>query len=307
MSGLGVRIDVAGAVRDAAAEFERFAIDRFPRAVQFALTGVVIDAANAFRRDIPNIWDVPNRATRGALRYVVDRELLNRVTMVGEAQASVFVQDLPSIWLKDSFGNGPQTRTGGDVGVEAYFQDQMSVEVPVSSNLKHTGLGSPSAAGKVSSRDARNIGRLAAAGYTRNTGTAGATRGSARWGVFEIKPGEASRQGGYFMGPGIYARPPRVVAAVGWKKIAKAIKAGTRSAPMTRFTRASGQTVTVPKVVNADVPRLLFLSTPQAQLQPKATPSWARAMEAAAATMPDRLARELTDHLEHAARKGRRR
>ena len=115
MSGLGVRIDVAGAVRDAAAEFERFAIDRFPRAVQFALTGVVIDAANAFRRDIPNIWDVPNRATRGALRYVVDRELLNRVTMVGEAQASVFVQDLPSIWLKYSFGNGPQTRTGGDV------------------------------------------------------------------------------------------------------------------------------------------------------------------------------------------------
>lgn len=306
MSGLGVRIDVAGAVRDAAAEFERFAADRFPRAVQYALTGVMIDGANRFRRDIPNIWDAPNRATRDALRYTVDRDLLNRVTSVGEAQASVFVQDLPSIWLKYSFGSSPQTRTGGGVGVEAFFGDQMTVKVPVASNIKHTGLGSPTSAGKVSAREARNIARLAAASYTRNTGTAGATRGSARWGTFEIKPGEAAKQGGYFMGPGIYARPPRVVAAVGRAKVAKAIKAGKRSAPVTTFTRRSGQTVTVPKVVNADVPRLLFLSTPKAEYQPSATPSWERAMEAAAATMADRLAQELTDRLEHAARRGRR-
>ncbi len=220
MSGLGVRIDVAGAVRDAAAEFERFAADRFPRAVQYALTGVVIDGANRFRRDIPNIWDAPNRATRDALRYTVDRDLLNRVTSVGEAQASVFVQDLPSIWLKYSFGDGPQTRTGGDVGVEAYFGDQTSVRVPVGSNLKHTGLGSPTSAGKVSSRDARNIARLAAAGYTRNTGTAGATRGSAGGGCRD-QAGEAAKQGGYFMGrastpgrrgssrPSAGRRPPR--------------------------------------------------------------------------------------------------
>lgn len=306
MSGPGVRIDVAGAVRDAAEAFEAFAVDRFPRAVQYALTGVVIDGANRFRRDIPNIWDAPNRATRDALRYTVDRDLLNRVTSVGEAQASVFMQDLPSIWLKYSFGDGPQTRTGGDVGVEAYFGDQTSVRVPVGSNLKHTGLGSPTSAGKVSARDARNIARLAAAGYTRNTGTTGATRGSARWGVFEIKPGEAAKQGGYFMGPGIYARPPRVVAAVGREKVAAAIKAGKRTAPLTSFTRASGKTVTVPKVVNADVPRLLYLSTPKAEYQPSATPTWERDMEAAAATMADRLAQELADRLDHRARRGRR-
>ncbi|MCY1644948.1 hypothetical protein [Methylorubrum sp. SL192] len=109
------------------------------------------------------------------------------------------------------------------------------------------------------------------------------------------------------MGPGIYARPPRVVAAVGRAKVAKAIRAGKCTAPMTEFTRRSGQTVTVPKVVNADVPRPVFLSTPQAEYQPSATPSWERAMEAAAATMPDRLALELTGRLEHAARKGRQR
>lgn len=304
MSGLGVRIDVAGAVRDAAAEFERFAADRFPRAVQYALTGVVIDGANRFRRDIPNIWDAPNKSTRDALHYTVDRDLLNRVASVGEAQATVFVQDLPSIWLKYSFGSGPQTRTGGDVGVEAYFGNQTSVRVPVGSNLKHTGLGSLSAAGKVLARDARNIARLTAAGYTRNT--AGSTKGSARWGAFELKASDTHRQHGFYDRPGLYARPPCVVAAIGRKTVAKAIKERRRTAPLTSFTRASGKTVTVPKVVNADAPRMLFLSTPKVEYQPNATLSWERAIEAAAATMADRLAQELTDRLEHRARRGQR-
>lgn len=123
MSGLAVRVDIAGAVRDAQRAFEEFGADRFPRAVQFALTGVAIDAVNRFRGEIPNIWHRPNRATRNALRYAVDKDLLGRVTSVGEAKAAVFVQDLQSIWLKYSFGDGPQIRTGGDVGIEAYFSD----------------------------------------------------------------------------------------------------------------------------------------------------------------------------------------
>lgn len=301
---LAVRVDLAGAVREAQAAFEAFAVDRYPRALQFALTGVAIEAVNTFRRDIPNVWHAPNQATRDALRYVVDKDLLGKVVAVGEAKAEVFVQDLPSVWLKYSFGQGPQRREGGDVGIEAYFGDQSTIKVPVTSNLQRTGLGTPGANGKVSGRDAKRVARLAAAGYSRNT--AGATKGSATWGVFEIKPGDTTRQHGFHTGPGIYARPPRIVAAVGRKRLARAIKAGRAVAPTRSSTRASGKSVTVPKVVNSDRPRQLFLSSPQGEYDPVATPSWEAAMDRAGQTLAGRLAGELADRLDHRARKGRR-
>jgi hypothetical protein len=269
VSVLSVKVDLADAVREAQAAFEAYAVDRFPRALQFGLTGVAIAAVNLFRRDIPNIWHAPNPATRDALCYVVDKDLLGKVVAVGEARAEVFVQDLPSVWLKYSFGQGPQRREGGDVGIEAYFGDLSTIKVPVTSNLQRTGLGTPGANGKVSGRDAKRVARLAAAGYSRNT--AGATKCSATWGVFEIKPGDTTRQHGFYMGPGIYARPPRVVAAVGRKRVARAIKAGRRTAPTTSFTRASGRSVTAPKVVNNDRPRQLFPSSPQGEYEPVAS------------------------------------
>ena len=96
------------------------------------------------------------------------------------------------------------------------------------------------------------------------------------------------------------------MASVGRRKIAKAVKAGRMTAPTTAFTRKDGTEVTVPKVVNNDAPRLLFLSAGEAHMTPVATPSWQRDMDAAAETMPDRLAEELTKRLEHMAHKGRR-
>jgi hypothetical protein len=96
------------------------------------------------------------------------------------------------------------------------------------------------------------------------------------------------------------------VAAVGRRRIAKAIKARRMSAPKTEFTRRDGTEVSVNKVVYNDVPRLLFLLVPQAQMKLIATPRWQQAMDEAAATLPDRLAKELTARLEHRARKGRR-
>lgn len=305
MSGLAVRFDIGGAVRDAQRAFEEFGVDRLPRAIQFALTGVVMDGVNRWRKSIDSVFDHPNRATRDGVRYTVDKDLLGKITSVGEASAAVFVMDLPSTWMKYSFGDGVQTRLPGDVGVEAYFADQTLLKIPSASAISYTGLGKAGAGDKVPSRDARNIARLAARGYQRNTGKPGATAGSARWGVFEVKPGDKALSG-WTDSPGIWARPHRVVAAVGRQKIAKAIKAGRRSAPTTEFSRRNGTAVTVPKVVNNDVPRLLFLSAPQAKMKPVATPSWQKAMDDAAATLPDRLARELTDRLEHLARKGRR-
>ncbi|MGU3284700.1 hypothetical protein [Methylobacterium mesophilicum] len=206
MSGLAVKLNIADAVRDAQAAFAEYGLDRFPRALQFGLTDVAIDGVNRFRREIPNIWERPNRATRDALRYAVDKDMLGRIASVGEASAAVFVQDVQSIWLKYSFGEGPQVRAPGDVGIEAYFGDQMSIRVPVNDNLARTGFGRAGPGGKIAGRDAKRVAALAAARYDRNT--AGGTRGSGSWGVFEIKPGETSRQHGYFSGPGIYARPP---------------------------------------------------------------------------------------------------
>lgn len=122
--------------------------------------------------------------------------------------------------------------------------------------------------------------------------------------MFTVKPGDKALNG-WTDQPGIWARPPRVVASVGRKRISRAVKAGRMAAPTTEFTRRDGTEVTVPKVVNNDVPRLLFLSAPRAKMKPVATKSWQRAMDEAAETMPDRLARELTDRLEHMARKRR--
>ena len=329
MAGLAVKVDLARAVREAQAEFERFGLDRFPRAVQFAPTGVAIEATNRFREDIPTIWHAPNRATRDALRYVVDKDLLGKVVSVGEAKADVFVQDMQSMWLKFSFGDGPQRREPGDVGIEAYFGDQASIRIPVNSNLKHTGLASPGANGKLPGRDAKRVAELAAAGYTRNT--FGSTKGSASWGVFEVKPGDAAMGRGFITGPGIYARPPRGVEdrvrvrvrdkmdrtkrAPRVDSQGREIKVKDRrnpenrysllGAPTTTFTRGNGSSVTVPKVVNLDTPRMLFLSTPEAEYQPAATESWTREMLKAAESMGDRLAAELADRLDHLAKKRR--
>lgn len=317
MAGLAVKVDLAGAVREAQAEFERFGLERFPRAVQFALTGVAIEATNRFREDIPNVWHAPSRATRDALRYVVDKDLLGKVVSVGEAKAAVFVQDMQSTWLKFSFGEGPQRREPGDVGIEAYFGDQASIRIPVNSNIKHTGFGNPGASGKLPSRDARRVAELAAAGYTRNT--FGSTKGSATWGVFEVKPGDAAMNRGFITGPGIYARPPRGVEDRVRVRVKDKMDRRPRgkdrrnwenrysllSAPTTTFTRGDGSSVTVPKVVNLDTPRMLFLSTPQAEYQPAAEESWTREMLKAAESMGDRLAAELADRLDHLARKRR--
>ncbi|WP_375453460.1 hypothetical protein [uncultured Methylobacterium sp.] len=301
MAGLSVKVDLAGAVRDAAQAFEALAVDRFPRAVQFALTGVAIDGVRRFREDIPNIWNMPNKRTRDALRYVVDKDALGRIASVGEASAAVFIQDQQSTWLKYSFGDGTHVRPAGDTGIEAYFADQNSIRVPVNENISYTGLGSPTPSGKLSPRDAKSIALKAAAGYSRNT--AGGTKGSGTWGVFEVKPGDTRALAGYAHRPGVWARPARAVASVGRKRLAKAIKAGKASAPTTTFNRRNGIEVTVPRVVNLDTPRLLFLATPQARYEPVATPSWDREMKAAALTMADRLQAELVDRLEHLARK----
>ncbi len=143
MSGLAVKLALGDAVRQAQKAFEDYAVDRFPRALQFALTGVAIDGVNRFRRDIPNIWHSPSKATRDAVRYVVDRDLLGRVASVGEASAAVFVQDRQSVWLKYGLRRrhaDPPARRCRHRGV---FRGPDQHQGPGQRQLLRTGLGSP--------------------------------------------------------------------------------------------------------------------------------------------------------------------
>lgn len=65
-----------------------------------------MDGVNRWRRAVDTTFDHPNKATRDAFRYTVDRDLLNKVTTVGEASAPVFVLPLQSIWMKYTLGDG---------------------------------------------------------------------------------------------------------------------------------------------------------------------------------------------------------
>lgn len=60
----------------------------------------------------------------------------------------------------------------------------------------------------------------------------------------------------------------------------------------------------VPRVVNLDVPRLLFITREEGvEYKPYLSPSWDDCMRQAAETLPDRMANELADKLEHLTRK----
>lgn len=315
MAGFGVTVDLARAVRDAQKEFEAFALDRFPRAVQFALTGVAIDATNRFRDRVPEIFHGPNKLTRDALRYTVDKDLLGKVQSVDEAKADVFVLPLQSSWLKYAFGDGENVRQPGDVGIEAYFGDQNSIRVPVGQNLSSTFGIRTRGKDKIAGSDARRIAAMAAAGYksSGNFGPGG-------WGVFEVRPGDKAMGRGFITGAGIYARPPRAVVTEARSRVRDKLdrtrvrkkdrrnienRYSLTTAPTTSFTAAGGRQVEVPKVVNQGVPRMLFLSTGVARYKPVAQGAWLDAMTKAAETLPDRLAHELADRLSHKASKGR--
>ena len=88
-----------------------------------------MDGVNRWRRSVDTTFSHPNRLTRDAVRYTVDRDLIGKVTTVCEASAAVFVLPLQSTWMKYSFGDGMQTRLPGDVGVDAYFADQTTLKI----------------------------------------------------------------------------------------------------------------------------------------------------------------------------------
>lgn len=63
--------------------------------------------------------------------------------------------------------------------MEGYSADQTTLKIANPQQISYTGLGRPGPGRKLPSQDAKNIARMAARGYQRNTGTPGITAGSA--------------------------------------------------------------------------------------------------------------------------------
>lgn len=295
MSGLAVDIKVREAVEAVQGAFEEFGERAFARADQFCLNRVVVEGVNTFRRDMPVELKHANQFTLRAVRYELDRSGLSAVSNLDDIVSAAFVLPLQSTWLK--YALAETRRPGGDVGIEAYFPNQGQLYIPNEDGLKASFGIRPNAAGNFRGADMRIVGRALAAAYDRNTAYGG------RWGAFEIKRGDrdAAR-----LGPGIHARPPRGLAIHGRERVKDRVRRGRAEAPRTQFTAAGGRQVDVPKVVDMDRPRLLFLTQPDATYKPVLTPSWEKAMQRAASRMGDYLEEELIDKLEHAVAKGRR-
>ena len=323
MAGLNVDIDIGSKLTALAGAWTEFTDAQFARAVQFSLTGVGIDAVNKWRRVAPSVMDRPTKFTVDAVRYEVDKALLNSIQTVDQASARIFVRDQASPYMK--YGFGYQHRAPGDVGIEGWFADQGQIYLPSAQGLAKAEGMHPYANGNYSGRQVNEIAAKLAAGYQRNTAIT--TKGSASWGVFEINRGQPDPA---HLGVGIHARPPRTVemqARVRQRQRAdrtrfaetvdskgrKTSKKDRRNwvnrysllgQTRTEFTAAGGRQVNVTKVVNQDTPRLLFVTKQEGvEYRPVLTPSWQEVMDQAAETLADLMANELADKMEHLTRK----
>lgn len=104
------------------------------------------------------------------------------------------------------------------------------------------------------------------------------------------------------LGVGVHARPPRALAMQSRERLKRKVRKGKATAPTTQFNRRDGTPVTVPRVVNEDVPRLLFRTQPDATYRPTLTPSWVTSLSKSAESMGDYLLTELANGMERKAK-----
>ncbi|MGU3466422.1 hypothetical protein ACLBXO_16370 [Methylobacterium sp. C33D] len=71
-------------------EFAEFGEKALPRAMQFSVNGVAIDAVRRFRERMPAILDRPNGWTMDGLAYTADKEALSKITSLGQVKATIF-------------------------------------------------------------------------------------------------------------------------------------------------------------------------------------------------------------------------
>ncbi|WP_449410045.1 hypothetical protein [Methylobacterium komagatae] len=293
MAGLNVQLNIGAKVAALAGGWVDFTEREFAREFQFSLTGVGIDAVNRWRRAAPDVMDHPTQWILQGVRYEVDRAALASIERVDQAHATVFVQPDRTPIMK--YGFGETHRPGGDVGIEGWFANQNQIYLPVEDNLAKTAGIRPNAYGNLSGRQVKALASQMAGGYQRNV------TANSRWRPFEIKPGDCDPAR---LGVGIHMAPPRGLATKHRERLKRKMAAGKAEVPRTQFTATGGRQVDVPKVVNLDVPRMVFVTTQEGvSYELYLTPSWEECMTAAAETLADRMAVGLADKMEHAARK----
>ncbi len=101
------------------------------RAAQYAINGVAMEARSRQRQELESELDHPTPWTKSALIVRAGKLSVERLA---DVSASVAVKDNQSIVLKHLFGDGPQQREPGDVGLS-----EEHVLTPVWSQLlQHT-------------------------------------------------------------------------------------------------------------------------------------------------------------------------
>jgi hypothetical protein len=310
--GFDLDIDLSSAVKRYSEAFEEYGTRAFPRAVQFALTGVSIDAADRFRKAMPAVLDRP---VPWVIRGVASVKADLNVARLDEVSSAIKIRPDQSAILKYQMGLTDQVRRPGDVGLA-----ERDVWIPVPDNIRKV-TGTRLQQGNVPSGTASAIksrmaekppaipyqkfgarlkkGRLGMStvefGMQTRIRDAEARRKreayQKRWGVFE---GEIKVHGQPVKA--VIGRPPRTT----WDKASADARlafksrnpgAETRSGFLDR--RAHGRSV--PQMVPVDTPRILFILKARATYQPVLQPAWTAAAEAAVATLPDRLEKELAE------------
>lgn len=320
--GFSLDIDLSDAVKRYSEAFEAYGERAFPRAVQFALNGVSIDAADRFRKAMPTVLDRP---VPWIIRGVASTKADLNVSRLDQVSSAIKIRPDQSAILKYSMGLTDQVRLPGDVGLA-----EKAVWIPVPDNIKRV-MGTRLQAGNVPSGTVSAIktrmaekpprapwqqygarlkkGKLGMStlefGMQVRQRDAEARRKreayAKKWGVFE---GEIKLHGETVKA--VIGRPPRTT----WDKASAEARLAFKSRnpgaeARTGFLNKDAKGRFVPQMVPVDTPRVLFILKARATYQPALQPAWAAAAEAAVATLPMRLERELAEKAEFRASNAR--
>lgn len=306
--GFSMSVDLSS-VKQIQNVFDAIGENAFPRAVQFSLNGVAIDAVERFKAALPRVLNHPVPFTSRGI--IADKANLDRASL-DNLQSSIKVLPRQSAYLKYVFGDGPSTRLPGDVGLA-----QSSIYIPQFRNIAKAfrikpinGKLPPGAVGKIlkTARQKRERTRLPGMPRSRharpNERTAFADARKQRdredrsWGAYQTKINVGGREVEAIMG-----RPPRVRFWALSKRERNAAR--QRGGGRGKFWLTERRVVNVPPMANTDKPRVLFTKVDSTEHDPIAQAAWDTAAREAAATFPIRMGKELDKQLAHAIRKAR--
>ena len=224
-------------VKHFAEQMQDISAKRTPRAVQFALNGIAIEAAKKSGPIVSKALDKPTAWSTRAFVAVKGNLGAARGQSLDKLWSAIHVKKQQSTVFKYLFGEGRNARRPGDVGMAS-----KSILLPVWANLKAIGI-KPTKAGNLPKDAIDRITAKAANGaFWRKAHFMGITKGDRRM----------RRK----MPAGLYARPARIYVGVKGERWQGRDAAG-RFTKDARPNRGHGF-----KLRNAGLPTLLLRSVP---------------------------------------------